>query len=80
VKLNVNVFKPFGFTDGSRKLCAVRSKPFTASFRTLINLARPPPLSMPPMLGLAVWRYLRTKPPNPIFLANFNGRKNDQEK
>ena len=23
-KLNVNVFKPFGFTDGSRKLCAVR--------------------------------------------------------
>ena len=40
-KLNVNVFKPFGFTDGSRKLCAVRSKPFTASFRTLL-LPSPP--------------------------------------
>jgi hypothetical protein len=43
-KLNVNVFKPFGFTDGSRKLCAVRSKPFTASLPApLCYPARPPP-------------------------------------
>ena len=30
-KLNVNVFEPSGFTDGSRRLCTVRSKTFTAS-------------------------------------------------
>ena len=43
-KLNVNVFKPFGFTDGSRKLCAVRSKPLTASLPApLCYPARPPP-------------------------------------
>ena len=43
-KLNVNVFKPFGFTDGSRKLCAVRSKPFTASLPApFCYPARPPP-------------------------------------
>jgi hypothetical protein len=41
-KLNVNVFKPFGFTDGSRKLCAVRSKPFTASLPAPLCYPCPP--------------------------------------
>jgi hypothetical protein len=44
VKLNVSIFRPSGFTDGSHKLGAIRSKTVTASFRTLFYLARPPPL------------------------------------
>ena len=41
-KLNVDVFKPFGFTDGSRKLYAVRSKPFTASLPAPLCYPCPP--------------------------------------
>ena len=65
-KLNVNVFKPFGFTDGSRKLCAVRSKPFTASLPAPLCYPCPPaaPLNLgqrTPHVCACAYAYVRVR-------------------
>ena len=65
-KLNVNVFKPFGFTDGSRKLCAVRSKPFTASLPAPLCYPGPPaaPLNLgqrTPHVCACAYAYVRVR-------------------